>query len=382
MSVVRSGASAGTGGGRLVVMTANSAWNIVNFRSALVAALIANGFRVTVLAPDEPATRATIEGLGASFEPIPLQSSGMSPLADLRLFLSYLRHFRRLKPFAMLGYTVKPNIYGSLAAGLCGTRVINNISGLGTAFLQAGTLQNLVSRLYRAALRRSRTVFFQNGDDRALFAERGLVRDGQTALLPGSGIDLDHFAPRPSRKDDGDVRFLLIARLLWDKGVGEFVDAARSLRERHPNAKFELLGFLGADNRSAVPKAVVESWVAEGLIDYLGQTDDVRDAIAQADCVVLPSYREGMPRSLIEAAAMGKPVIASDVPGCRDAVIAGETGLLCAARSAEDLARAMDEFLTMCPDDRAEMGRSARKWAEQTFDQHHVIDAYLHALRD
>jgi glycosyltransferase involved in cell wall biosynthesis len=365
---------------RTIVITANSSWNIVNFRAGLISALIQAGYPVVVIAPDEGRNAERIEELGATFVSIRLRGSGLSPIEDARLLRDYLRLFRTLRPFAMLGYTIKPNIYGSIAAGIMGVRAINNISGLGTAFLRRGPLQWLATSLYRRALRRSHLVFFQNRDDRELFLDRRLVRQSRTRLLPGSGVDLNHFAPRSARQDDGEFRFLLIARMLWDKGVGEFVDAARLLRARHPHARFQLLGFVGADNRSAVPAATLDAWVAEGIVEYLGETDDVRDAIAQSGCVVLPSYREGLPRSLIEAAAMGKPVVTTDVPGCRDAIAAGKTGLLCEVRSAASLAAAMEGMMAMPAAERQTMGRCARERAERTFDQRLIIDAYLDAL--
>ncbi len=362
------------------MLAANSGWNIVNFRRPLLEALSAAGYRLLVVAPDDGYS-AQLTALGAEFVPIRLASSGLSPLADARLIADYARLLRTHRPVALLGFTVKPNIYASLAARGTGIRVINNISGLGTAFLRPGPLQRLVTALYRVALRRSATVFFQNSDDRALFLGRRLVRPGQARLLPGSGIDLARFAPRPSPGADGaGLRFLLIARMLWDKGVGDYVEAARRLRPAHPAVRFALLGPVGADNRSAVPRATIDRWEAEGVIEYGGETDDVRPAIAAADCVVLPSYREGLPRSLIEAAAMARPAIASDVPGCRQAVVEGVTGFLCAARSADALAAAMARMIALDPSVRKKMGAAAREMAERAFDQKLVVRAYLDAL--
>ena len=368
------------GADRLVVIAANSSWNVVNFRGGLLLGLVEAGYRVLVVAPEEGASAAQVGALGAEFAPIAFKSSGRSPLADLWLAIDYWRLLRRRRPFAVLGFTIKPNIYGSVAARLTGARMINNISGLGTAFLRPGSLQWLVSRLYKMALARSSTVFFQNEEDRSLFVGRNLVRARQAALLPGSGVDLDRFAPRPERAQDGEVRFLLLARLLWDKGVGEFVEAARTVRARHPSARFQLLGFVGADNRSAVPRATLDLWVRERAVDYLGETDDVRPFIAGADCIVLPSYREGLPRSLIEAAAMAKPAIATDVAGCRAAVDDGVTGFLCEAKSAPALAAAMERMMALAPGERQSMGQAARDKAERTFDEKLIVAAYLRAL--
>ena len=367
--------------GRTIVLAANSAWNIANFRKPLVERLVAEGWRVVVVAPDD-GHAAGIAALGAEFIPINLDSSGTSVVRDAILVADYLRTFRRLRPQALLGFTVKPNIYGSLAARLLGIRTINNISGLGTAFMTGGLLNRIVSGLYRVALRRSARVFFQNPSDLALFVVEGLVGEGQARLIPGSGIDLEHF--RPSSKvgeADRPFRFLFVGRLLRDKGLIEYAEAARLLRPRWAKVEFAVLGFAGSDNRSAVPIADVERWQAEGDVKYLGDTDDVRLFIEESDCVVLPSYREGLPRSLLEAAAMARPMVATDVPGCRDLVANGDNGLLCQPRSALSLAAAMEAMLGLDPAERLTMGRRARKRVERDFDQALVVDAYLEALR-
>lgn len=366
---------------RTLVIAANCGWNILNFRRPLVEALVADGWRVVALAGDDGSGPA-LAGLGAEFAAIRVDSSALSPVGDLRLMLDYLAELRRIRPQALLGFTVKPNIYGSLAACLLGIRVINNISGLGTAFMRQGPLSLLVGALYRLALRRSARVFFQNSEDMDQFVGQRLVRPEQAALLPGSGVDLDRFRPAAGTgRGDRRFRFLFVGRLLRDKGLEEYAEAARLLRPRWPDAEFAILGFAGSDNRSAVPLAEVERWQGEGLVHYLGEVQDVRPALGEADCVVLPSYREGLPRSLLEAAAMGRPMIATDVPGCRDVVSDGKDGFLCAPRSAPALAEAMEKMLRLAPAKRAAMGQKARRKVEQHFDARRVVDAYREALR-
>ncbi len=364
-----------------VVIGANCAWNIVNFRGALIEGLRTAGWRVIALAPDD-GSAAGLSALGAEFVPIRIDSSGTSVLRDAQLFADYWAVLRRLRPRAFLGFTVKPNIYGSLAARLLGVRTINNISGLGTAFMGPGPLNWLVSRLYRLALARSARVFFQNPDDLDLFVAKGLVRPGQAARIPGSGVDLERFRPSAAPRPDGrPFRFLFVGRLLRDKGLVEYAEAARRLRPRWPKVDFAVLGFAGSDNRSAVPIAEVERWQDEGIVTYLGDTADVRPFLADADCIVLPSYREGLPRSLLESAAMARPMIATDVPGCRDVVTDGENGFLCEARSAESLASAMEKMLRLDPAERADLGLRARERVEREFDQALVVRAYLEALQ-
>lgn len=364
----------------IVVVAANSSWNLVNFRLDLIRALQDKGYRVVALAPQDDHTRRLI-GLGIEFQPITMKSSGISPFADLLLLARYFKLLRKIGAGVFLGFTIKPNIYGSLAARALGLRVINNISGLGTAFIQKGLLTQIVTILYRLALRGSSTVFFQNREDLGLFVREKMVRSDQARLIPGSGVDLARFKPAdlPSAHRE-ECRFLLIARLLWDKGVQEYVDAARTIKTVEPNVRCQILGFVDVDNRTAVPRTTLEAWVKEGWIDYLGRADDVRPMIEQADCIVLPSYREGMPRALLEASAMGKPVVATDVPGVREAVDDGATGFLCKVRSARSLADAMLGMARLAPAERARLGAAGRRKVEREFSQVIVIEQYLAAV--
>ena len=360
-----------------LLLTVNSAWNILNFRRPIVAALLAQGHCVTVLAPPDDAV-PKLEKLGVRVIPLVMDTKGLNPLRDTALMLQMYRHFRAERPDIVLSWTIKNNIFGAFAAQMARVPFIPNVSGLGTAFLSGGLLQRVAETLYRRAFARLDTVFFQNTEDAALFTERGLVQDHQAYCLPGSGIDLSHFAATPLL--DGPPSFIMIARLLRDKGVLEYVDAARVIRARYPNATFRLLGALGAQNRSAISADQVTEWQTEGVIDYLGTTDDVRPYIKQAQCVVLPSYREGAPRTLIEAAAIGRPAIATDVPGCRDVVEGGVTGLLCAPRNATALAAQCAHFIDMSHAERTAMGQAGRKRIETLYDDAIVVRAYLDSI--
>ena len=363
---------------RRVVLAANSLWNIVNFRTGLIRALKAAGYDPVVIAPADPAMEPRLVELGAEHIAIPIDRAGTNPLADLRLVWTYRRLLKELGPFAYLGFTIKPNIYGGIAASLTSVPLIANVSGLGTVFIKRGALLAVVSRLYRFALKRAAVVFFQNLDDLELFVARRLVTRAQAQLLPGSGVDLDRF--QPVAVPTGLTTFLFIGRLLADKGVWEFVQAARMVRADVPGARFQLLGPLDEGNRSAIARADLDRWVAEGSVEYLGETEDVRPFIAQATAVVLPSYREGLPRSLLEAAAMGRPLIATDVPGCRQVVDPGVNGFLSQARDPTSLARAMKDLIEASADERARMGAASRRMVEQGYSETVVIHAYLDAL--
>jgi glycosyltransferase involved in cell wall biosynthesis len=363
---------------KIVVISINASWNIVNFRAGLIGALQRHGFRIVALAPPDSYSHRFAE-LGVDYVPIAMDKKGVSPARDLLLLWRYYRALRRIRPAMFLGYTAKPNVYGSIAAQALGIPVINNVSGLGTAFIRPGLLTRIVSALYRFAFRRSATVFFQNEEDLDLFLGTALVAPGKAKLLPGSGIDITRFTPSAAR-GAGPFTFLLIARLLWDKGVGEYVEAARIVRREVPDARFQLLGFLDVENRTAVARKEVEGWVDEGLIDYLGVSDDVRLQIAAADCIVLPSYREGLPRTLLEAAAMAKPLIATDVPGCRQVVRHGVNGYLCVVRDASSLAEAMLAMIRAPQASRLAMGAAARDMAEREYDEKIVARLYVEAI--
>lgn len=365
-----------------VVICLNTAWNLFNFRAGLIRALVAHGYEVVAVSPDD-AYAPRLAELGCRFVPVPMHNGGTHPGRDAVLLWRFWQLFRHERPDVYLGYTVKPNVYGSLAAGLLGIPVINNIAGLGAVFIKDGWLVRVVRGLYRVALGTSAKVFFQNDDDRQLFISSGLVRESVTDLLPGSGIDLTRFAAVPLTPVEGTprkFRFLLIARMLFDKGVGEYVEAAKLICARWPQAECCLLGFVDVQNPAAISHAQMDDWVKQGYVTYLGVRDDVRAEIAQADCIVLPSYREGTPRTLLEAAAMGRPIITTDAVGCREVVDDGVNGFLCQPRNAADLAAKMGQMLALTHQQRVDIGLRGRAKMEAEFDEQIVINKYLKAI--
>jgi glycosyltransferase involved in cell wall biosynthesis len=359
----------------------NTAWNLLNFRAGLIRALVAHGYEVVAVAPPDEYSESLAD-LGCRYVPLPMDNQGTHPGRDLFLLWRFLRLMRRERPDVYLGYTVKPNVYGSLAAHFCGIPVINNIAGLGVVFSKDGWLTRLVRGLYRLALARSHRVFFQNNDDMNLFVAGGLVDADVVGRVPGSGIDLALFRLEPlPAASVVRMRFLLIARMLWDKGVGEYVEAARLVRLRYPDVEFCLLGFLDVKNPAAISREQMAAWVGEGVVNYLGVTDDVRSFIAEVDCVVLPSfYREGVPRTLLEAAAMGRPIVTTDAVGCREVVDDGVNGFLCRVRDAHDLAEKLERMILLSPEERTSMGRYGREKVEREFDEKIVIRRYLETV--
>lgn len=360
---------------------ANQAWNLVNFRADLIAALVGAGCRVVVAAPPDPEMQARLEELGTRFEPLPIDAKGLAPHRDLATIWAIRKLLIRVRPDAWLSWTIKPNVYGSLVAGALGIPAFPNVSGLGTAFIRRNLLTLAVKQLYRTGFRKAPTVFFQNGTDRDEFVATGLVCARQTCLLPGSGIDPAHFTPPPGGRP-GHRRFLMLARVVADKGVREFVEAARLTRARWPDARFILMGEVGAPNRTAITRSEVEGWIAAGIIEHLDPVADVRPQIAAADFVVLPSYREGLSRVLIEAGAMGRPAIATDVPGCRDIVNDGVNGFLCAARSGPALAEAFERATRLDDADWTKMAQAARERVVTEYSTRAVIAPYFQSLAD
>jgi glycosyltransferase involved in cell wall biosynthesis len=365
-----------------IIISLNTAWNLLNFRAGLIRALVRQGHEVVAIAPADNYAPA-LATLGCRFVPIAMDQWGTHPGQDLLLLWRYWRCLRREQPGLYLGYTVKPNVYGSLAAHCLGIPVINNIAGLGSVFIRNGWMARLVRSMYKVSLRKSASVFFQNQDDQKLFIANGLVLSDATQVLPGSGIDLDRFrlAAMSASGASGDkFRFLLVARLLWDKGLAEYLEAAKLIRQRWPKVECCLLGFVDTQNPSGISKTQLDAWVAQGHVTYLGVSSDVRPNIAEADCIVLPSYREGTPRSLLEAAAMGRPIITTEAVGCRDVVEDGVTGYLCRVRDGVDLAAKMERMLALTDAQRALMGARGRAKMERQFDERIVIEKYLQTI--
>jgi glycosyltransferase involved in cell wall biosynthesis len=363
-----------------IALVCNTAWAIYTYRQGLLSALTASGARVTVIAPRDR-TFEPLAALGCHCIDLPVTSKGTNPVDDLRTLLALFKHYRALKPDVVFHYTIKPNIYGSIAAKLAGVQSVAVTTGLGYVFIQHSRAAQVAKKLYRFAFRFPREVWFLNRDDQAAFVEgKLLVHPERARLLHGEGVDLEQFAFTPLR-EGAEFRFVLIGRLLWDKGVGEYVEAARQLRERYPRARFQLLGPVGVDNPSAITRDEVATWEREGVIEYLGEAHDVRPFIADADCVVLPSYREGVPRTLMEASAMGRPIVATDVPGCREVVADGVNGLLCEVRNAASLAGSLARMLDMSDTERRAMAERGRQKVATEFDERVVVETYKDLVR-
>ena len=347
----------------------------------LIRSLQRKGYQVVILAPKDNFV-SLLEENGCLFHHVPMSNKGMNPFREVATFFALLRAYRRYQPEVILHFTIKPNIYGTLVGRFLRIPSVCNVTGLGISFEKDSFLLRLIKELYRLAFRHAEMVFFQNQDDRDLFIEEKLIKEEHTDRLPGSGVDLTQFSPKTKEDAVGKhPLFLLTARMLWSKGVGEYIQAAKIVKREVPDVSFALLGALDCDNPDAISRSRMEQWVNTGLVEYWGTTDNVAEAYAKADCVVLPSYyREGVPRSLLEAAAMGTPIITTDSIGCKDAVEDGVTGYLCRPRDGKDLANKLLLFLHLDQNSRLEMGKAGRIKMEREFDEQIVVRKYLEIL--
>lgn len=365
-----------------VLLTGNTTFKLANFREGLIRRLIADGHRVTIIAtPDKYVTK--IWELGCSFIPVKMSRNGTSPFSEALLLFSILNAIRRAQPDIVFGYTIKNNIYGGIACRCLSVPFVPNVTGLGPAFNATGLLNRTVKALYRVAFDKAKVVFFQNSSDLEQFTDSRLVSKDRVRLLPGSGVDLSRFAPYPLPESSEGIRFLLVARLLWDKGVGVYADAARKVRKTFPNARFQLLGPLDLDSMSGISRAQLDEWINEDLVDYLGATEDVIPFLQAAHCIVLPSYYgEGTPRSLLEGGAIGRPIITTDMPGCRDVVVEHNSGFLVAPRDVDKLAVACEAFIRLNTEAQVAMGAAIRRHIAHNYNEEIVIDAYIEILKD
>jgi glycosyltransferase involved in cell wall biosynthesis len=354
-----------------IVILGSFAESLTRFRGSLIAALVARGHRVVACAPDaSDEVRRTLAVIGAEYRDIRLSRAGLNPLSDMRFLMQVERLLKRERATVLFAYTIKPVVYGGLAARLVGrTRFVPMITGVGFGLtagqgLARSAVGGLVRILYRFALRRAHVVFFQNPDDLALFRNLSLVKPAQACVqVPGSGIDIDEF---PYSQPPPTPTFLMIARLLRDKGVVEYVEAARLVRARHPEARFQLAGWID-ENPTSITESELKRWVEGGDIEFLGRLSDVRPALRACSVYVLPSYREGTPRTVLEALAIGRAVVTTDAPGCRETVRDGVNGYLVPVRDSKALAQRLCELLES-PEQIRAFGMASRRLAEEKFD--------------
>lgn len=365
-----------------VVMSANTCWYLFNFRKNTIRSLQKNGYHVVVVAPEDDYT-SKLKEFGVEFHNVSIDGNGKNPLKDIKTFFDFLFFYKKNKISCALNFTPKNNIYSTLAASMFGVPVINNIAGLGSMFIEENIISKIARLLYKISQPKASKIFFQNEEDRLLFLNHKISSAIMTEVLPGSGVDLERFKYIPT-SNNKKIKFLLIARLIYEKGVTFYASAAKELKSKYgDHVEFYLLGFIDEKNPASVSKDVIEKWVTEGYINYLGTSDNVEDDIGHVDCVVLPSfYREGVPRVLLEAAAMGKPLITTDNVGCRETITDGVNGFLCQPRSTQSLLSVIDKMINLSHEQRLSMGARSRELVENKFDEKIVIDKYINAIKE
>ena len=360
-----------------IAFVANTAWSMYNFRKGLLVSLLKDGHKVVVIAPEDNYI-VNLTNLGVDFYPLTvIRNHGISPFQDLALLRELKSLYRKIQPAFIFHYTIKPNIYGTLAASQLGIPSIAITTGLGYAFTHQNLVSAIVKKLYRLALRRAKEVWFLNKEDSHIFLNTNIIQPQQAFILNGEGVDTQYFSAIRKPTNHTVRKFILVARLIYDKGVEEYAEAAAILQKKGYKFKCQVLGFFEDKNPKAIHRQQIIDWQRQGLITYLGDTTDVRPFLEAADCFVLPSYYgEGMPRTIMEAASLAKPVIATDHTGCRELVDDGETGFLCQIKNAADLANKMEAILNMPIDKLHEMGGKGREKMVVSFDESSIINRY------
>lgn len=358
--------------GKILVLT-NNIGGLHSFRKEVMKAIVDVGYEVYISEPDDDERVKYFEGIGCHIIKTKFERRGMNPLADFKLMLSYRKMIKQLKPKAVLSYTIKPNVYGGIACRLTHTPLLANVTGLGDALENGGWLQKLTISLYKIGIEKATCVFFQNKANRDYCIKFGIATE-RSVLLPGSGVNLNHhtyqeYAP------DGIIKFLFIARLLKDKGTDEFFEMAETIKAKYPNTEFYILGWIEGNYKEKLARLV-----EKGIVTHLGTTTDIRPYLAKVHCTILPSYHEGMSNVNLESAANGRPVITTNVPGCRETVDDGETGYLVDVKSAKSLINGVERFLALPYSQKKIMGQMARKKVENEFDRQIVINEYLNAI--
>ena len=349
-----------------ILILANFDVGLYQFRRELIEALLKE-HQVLLSLPDGDLVRP-LEEMGCRFFDTPMERRGINPVKDLDLFLRYIKLLRQQKPDLVITYTIKPNIYGGLACRLLRIPYAVNITGLGTAFQKQGMLRKLVTFLYRTALKKARVVFFENSGNRQIFLDEGIVAENKTCLLSGAGVNLEHYAYAPY-PEAGTTRFLFVGRVMKEKGVEELFAAMERLNAEGADCCLDVLG--GYEENYA---DTIRNYEQQGWLHYHGYVTDVRPFIEKAHCFVLPSNHKGMANTNLECAAMGRPLITSDIPGCKEAVVERESGLLCKPKDPDSLYETMKYFLTIPSDQRAQMGKAGRRHMEEVFDKKKVVE--------
>lgn len=367
-----------------ILLVSNSTWNIYNFRLNIIEKLQEEGFDVVVAAPIDnyifyknsyPAVRhIAINNL---------ERNGKKFWKDFFLLFELISIIRHERPNLVLTYTVKPNIFGAIAATLTFTKSVATVTGLGYSFIHNGFIPRISRLLYRLTARMNQLMIFENTDDRKLFIQNNFISKIKSVSIKGCGVNVHYYSPNGKSPDNrnGNITFTFLGRLVYDKGIREFVNAAKLVKEDYPKSQFWIVGAVDCENPSSVKKVDFENWTEENYLKCWGHTDEVKDILSRSDCIVLPSYREAIPRSLTEAMSMGKPVITTEAAGCREAVEQGINGFLVPIKNSAKLANAIKDIINMPVEERKSMGERGREKALREFDDKIIADVVFQHIR-
>lgn len=364
-------------------LVANTAWSIYNFRLTLIKTFQENGFDVLIIAPPDEFSEKLIEE-GCIFQPVEMSARGTSILGDFKIFSDLQKIYRSESPDFIFHYTIKPNIYGSMAAWISRTPSIAVTTGLGYLFLSDSKLiKKIAALLYKFGVFFSKEVWFLNVDDRKFFIDQKIVPAQKTMILPGEGINLNFFKRKTvyPKFDTEEIIFLFVGRLIWEKGIREFISAAKAIRQVYPKVRFQILGFGAGTLKNSVPVETVEEWKKDKSIEFLGGTHDVKSFLEKVSCLVLPSYREGISRVLMEAASMELPIVTTNTTGCREVVEDGYNGFLCKVADAKSLEASMMKMIEIGHDEREKLGKNGRIKAEKELSEEKIIEYYFSAIK-
>ncbi|MDP0506693.1 MAG: glycosyltransferase family 4 protein [Fusobacterium sp. JB019] len=363
---------------RKILLMENDIWSLCNFRLGIIKKMIELGYEVHLSGIDNENEK--INNLKIYKHNLNIKSSSKNIIDDLRLSFEIFRLYWEIKPDYTLLYSIKPNIYGNFVAKILNIKTISNVNGLGNVFMSANKTRKIVELLYKLAFKHPTKIFFQNRDDMNLFLNSKLVEKEEVERIPGSGVNLKKFKPVKKQRNLEKIVFLLISRMIWTKGIKEYIEAAKILKIKgYKDVEFQLLGPLNVDNEEAIEKEYLDN--NKRYIKYLGVSKDVREEIRNSDCIVLPSfYREGVPKTLIEAASMGKPIITTDNVGCRDIVENNYNGFLVKIKNVEDLALKLEKFIKLSKKEKIRLGKNSRNKAEKEFDEEIIINKYKNLI--
>lgn len=367
-----------------IVLSSNTSWYLYNFRSSTIESFQKNGFKVVCLSPSDEYSQKLVNDFGCEWFHLEMDNKGSNPIKDLALFYRLVRFFLKVKPAVIFNFTIKNNIYGAWAAWFSRVKAINNVSGLGTAFINENLTSRVAKALYRLSQPFASKVFCQNPEDMELLIDNKIVHKDKLTLLPGSGVDIDKFEPskRVSRRVEDPFRFVFVGRMLGDKGVRELIAATHKLAEDGYIFTLDLCGFADVENISALSYDELKKLSKFDYINWLGASNEIAQVYANSDCVVLPSYREGMPRTLLEAGAMGLPSVTTNVPGCKHLITHGFNGLLCEVKSSDSLAEQMRTMLELDDQSYQKMCRNSRMRIEDEYNEKIVVQHALKAARE